>query len=151
MICINQSTVTAMCDIQPQCEGDCCSSFLHCSSGSNEHTHDTCVSKYIEVTHLSAVLWLRQLVAGLSLQRPGFDRKSVHVGYMVDKVALGQVFPPSTSVFPCQFHSTGVPLHGKMKKLIIFIIAAQQASRLQCIHSMCCGALHRKKKTSVYS
>jgi hypothetical protein len=23
---------------------------------------------------------------------------------------------PSTSVFPCQFHSTGAPLHGKMKK-----------------------------------
>jgi hypothetical protein len=28
---------------------------------------------------------------------------------------------PSTSVFPCQLHSTGAPLHGKMKKLIIFI------------------------------
>jgi hypothetical protein len=26
------------------------------------------------------------------------------------KVALGQVFPPSTSVLPCQFHSTGAPL-----------------------------------------
>jgi hypothetical protein len=24
--------------------------------------------------------------------------------------------PPSTSVFPCQFHSTGAPLLGKMKK-----------------------------------
>jgi hypothetical protein len=23
---------------------------------------------------------------------------------------------PSTSVFPCQFHSTGAPLHGKMTK-----------------------------------
>jgi hypothetical protein len=30
-------------------------------------------------------------------------------------------FSPSTSVFPCQFHSTGAPLLGKMKKLIIFI------------------------------
>jgi hypothetical protein len=27
----------------------------------------------------------------------------------------------STSVFPCKFHSTGVPLQRKMKKLIIFI------------------------------
>jgi hypothetical protein len=35
---------------------------------------------------------------------------------MVEKVALGQVFPPSTSVFPCQFNSTGVPLLVKMKK-----------------------------------
>jgi hypothetical protein len=30
-------------------------------------------------------------------------------------------FSPSTSVFPYQFHSTGAPLHGKMKKLITFI------------------------------
>jgi hypothetical protein len=30
-------------------------------------------------------------------------------------------FSPGTSVFPCQFHSTGAPLDGKTKKLIIFI------------------------------
>jgi hypothetical protein len=31
-------------------------------------------------------------------------------------------FSPSTSVFPCQFHSTAAPLQGKTKKkLIIFI------------------------------
>jgi hypothetical protein len=39
-----------------------------------------------------AVPWLRRLVAGLLLRRPGFDPGSVHVGFMVDKVALGQVF-----------------------------------------------------------
>jgi hypothetical protein len=33
----------------------------------------------------------------------------------------GTGFPPSTSGLPCQFHSTGAPLHGKTKKLIINI------------------------------
>jgi hypothetical protein len=41
---------------------------------------------------------------------------SVHVGFVGDKVALGQVFTPSTLVLPCQFHSTGAPLLGKIKK-----------------------------------
>ena len=46
---------------------------------------------------------------------PG-KKPAVHVGFVVDKVAPGQVFSPSTSVFPCQFHSTVAPLLGKMKK-----------------------------------
>jgi hypothetical protein len=62
-----------------------------------------------------AVSWFRRLVAGLPTPRPG----SVHVGFVVDKVALGQVFPPSISVFPCEFHSTGAPLLGKMKTLLV--------------------------------
>jgi hypothetical protein len=62
-----------------------------------------------------AVSWVRRLVAGLSTRRPVFDSGSVHVGFVVDKVALGQVFPPSTSVFLCQFHPTGAPFHGKTK------------------------------------
>jgi hypothetical protein len=58
-----------------------------------------------------AVPWLRSLVAGLSPRRPGFAPGSFHVGFVVDKVALGQVFlrvlwfspvniiPPSLSKF----------------------------------------------------
>jgi hypothetical protein len=38
------------------------------------------------------VPWLRRLVACLSPRRPGFDPGSVHVGFMVNKVVLGQVF-----------------------------------------------------------
>jgi hypothetical protein len=57
-------------------------------------------------------------VAALIARRPGFDPGSVHVRFVVDKVALGQDSPPSTSGFPCQFHSTGTPLHGKMEIFI---------------------------------
>jgi hypothetical protein len=39
-----------------------------------------------------SVLWLRWLVAGFSLWRPDFLLGSVHMGFVVDKVALGQVF-----------------------------------------------------------
>ena len=42
---------------------------------------------------LRAVAWLRRLVYGLSPRRPGFDPGSVNMGFLVDKVALGQVFP----------------------------------------------------------
>jgi hypothetical protein len=66
-----------------------------------------------------AVPWLRRLAAGLSPWWLGFDPGSVRVGFVVDKVAMGQVFP--RVLFPCRFNSTGAPLHGKTKKLIIFI------------------------------
>jgi hypothetical protein len=36
---------------------------------------------------------LRQLVARLLRRRHVFDPGSIHVGFVVDKVALGQVFP----------------------------------------------------------
>jgi hypothetical protein len=39
-----------------------------------------------------AVSWLSRLVAGLSSRRPGFAHGSSHEGFVVDKVALGQVF-----------------------------------------------------------
>jgi hypothetical protein len=42
--------------------------------------------------HKSAMPFLRHLVYGLSLQRPGFNVRAVHVGFMVGRVALGQSF-----------------------------------------------------------
>ena len=40
-----------------------------------------------------AVPRLRRLVAGLPPWRPEFDPGSVHVGFVRDEVAMGQVFP----------------------------------------------------------
>jgi hypothetical protein len=59
-----------------------------------------------KVTGVSVVPYFRRLFAGLSPQRSGFAPESVHVGFVVDKVALGQVilrvfgFPMSIS-FHC--------------------------------------------------
>jgi hypothetical protein len=52
-----------------------------------------------------AIPWLRRLVAGLPLRRPGFDPGSVHVGF----VALGQIFPrvlrfSSVNIIPLVLH-----------------------------------------------
>jgi hypothetical protein len=40
------------------------------------------------------------------------------------QIDTGTDLPPSTSVFPCQFLSTGAPLQGKSEK-IIFITGLQ--------------------------
>jgi hypothetical protein len=45
-------------------------------------------------------------LAGLSLWGPGLDHRPGHVGFIVDKVALGQVFCLSTSIVSSQYHST---------------------------------------------
>jgi hypothetical protein len=43
--------------------------------------------------------WLRRLVSGLSTRRPGFVPGSVHVGFVVNKVALEQGFLRVLRVF----------------------------------------------------
>jgi hypothetical protein len=49
-----------------------------------------------------AVPQLRRLVAGFLSRRHGFEPRSGHVGFIVDKVALGQVFSEYFG-FPCHF------------------------------------------------
>jgi hypothetical protein len=51
------------------------------------------------------IAYLRRLLAGRSMWKPEFASGSVRVGFVVDKVALGQVFF-RVLVFPCQYHST---------------------------------------------
>jgi hypothetical protein len=47
------------------------------------------------------VSYLRRIVAGLPLRRSGFETGLGHVGFVVDKMALGQVFSEYFG-FPCQ-------------------------------------------------
>jgi branched-subunit amino acid transport protein len=41
---------------------------------------------------MGAMPWLKRLVAGLLSRKPGFTPGLIHVGFVVDRVALGQVF-----------------------------------------------------------
>jgi hypothetical protein len=49
---------------------------------------------WLTETKTRAVTWLRRLVVGLPRRRPGFAPEPVHVGFVVEKLALGQVFFP---------------------------------------------------------
>jgi hypothetical protein len=56
------------------------------------------------------------MAQGVSRRPSGFDPGLFQLGFVVDKFALGEVFP-------CQFHSTVAPLKWKSRKnLISFII-----------------------------
>jgi hypothetical protein len=44
------------------------------------------------------------------LRKPGFDPRSVHMRFVVDKMTLGQVFLQVLRCFPCQYQSTNALL-----------------------------------------
>jgi hypothetical protein len=61
-------------------------------------------------------------------------------------------FPPSTSVFPCEsFHRFSTACkRTKNNHLHLHYRVAQEALRLRCAHSVCCGALLHFKRHSIY-
>jgi hypothetical protein len=82
-----------------------------------------------------------------SKEKTGQEKKdpwSVHVGFVVEKVALRQIFPQSTSVFPCQFHSTSSPLIWKSRKNFIIFITGLHKS----LKASAAGPLTKKKLLS---
>jgi hypothetical protein len=58
---------------------------------------------HFSLVKINFFLKKRDFVAGLPQRRPRFDPESVHVGFGVDKVALGQVFPKYFGFFPVSF------------------------------------------------
>jgi hypothetical protein len=64
------------------------------------------------------------------------------VGFVVDKVALGQVFPEYFSLPPSiSFHRCSMTGERMMIIIIIIIIFIV---RLRCVCSVCCGVLLHK-------
>jgi hypothetical protein len=64
----------------------------------------------------------------------------------------GTDFSPSTSVFPCQFHSTGAPLLGKGQKIITIFITGLHKKPQGCGASVASAAgpfTTKKKKDRV--
>jgi hypothetical protein len=71
---------------------------------------------------------------------------------VVDKVALGQIFPDYFG-FPLSisFHRWCITWKNEKKNIIFHLHhrVAQEALRLRCVSSICCGALLHKKNTSL--
>jgi hypothetical protein len=111
-----------------------------------------CVMKsYKLVTNINilseVVTWLRRLVCRSVTPETRVRSGSVHVGFVVDIVALEQVFFPECFSFSLSisFHRCSITRkNGKTNHFCHRV--AQYASRLRRIHSFCCGALHHKQR-----
>jgi hypothetical protein len=63
--------------------------------------------------NIRAVPWYRWLATNLSLQRPGFIPRSVRVEFVMDKLALGQIFLQVLQVsLSASFHHGSIIIWG---------------------------------------
>jgi hypothetical protein len=83
----------------------------------------------------------------LSPRRPGFDPGSVHVGFVVDKLALGQVFHLVRRFSTVNFIPTGLHYKGKRKKKLIIFITGLHNRPQGCGASVASAAGPLKKPT----
>jgi hypothetical protein len=70
------------------------------------------------------------------------------VGFMVDKVALGQVSLPKYFRFPLSisFHQCSITRKNRKN----YSSSSQGCTRLWWVRSICCGALRHKKKKKTW-
>jgi hypothetical protein len=81
-----------------------------------------------------------------------FDPGSAHVGFLVDKVALGQVFPRVLWFSPVNFIPQMLHYKEKRKKLIIFITGLhKKPQRCGASVASAAGPFTTKKKLPIYA
>ena len=73
---------------------------------------------FIGISVFKAVPWGRQLVASLSPRLPGFQHGPIHVLFVVQKLALGQVSLQTVWFVSCQLHFTNVPHTSSISALL---------------------------------
>jgi hypothetical protein len=66
---------------------------------------------------MASLLWLRELVASLSLWKPGFSPGLARVGFVVETVALGQFLFDSFR-FTCHYLSTHAAIYTSITEAI---------------------------------
>jgi hypothetical protein len=66
---------------------------------------------YLSNLPIKALPWFRRLVADLSVRRPGFMSRSVHVGFVVNKMALGQILFKSLDLLSVSFHHDSILIY----------------------------------------
>ena len=82
-------------------------------------------------------------------RRPGFDSESVHVGFVVDKVVLGQGFPRLLRFSPVSFIPPVLQYAENENKLIIFITLLHNKPQ-GCGTFVASAAGPLKKSTPIY-
>jgi hypothetical protein len=111
-------------DVTVSCDAKNTAQILSDTSSESKYT----LKIHPTVSLAVVVPWLRRLVAGLSPRRSGFDPGSVHLGFLVDKVALGQVFPEYFG-FPLSisFHRCSIDWKSEKKLIFLFIFITRVA------------------------